>query len=418
MIDFRHYLKLQARRSQPREYSQTHQAIDQDWALALARFPLPPRARVLDLGTRDGYGVEVLTRAGMDAIGVELIETVARYARRQGRNVVSMDMHNLLFADESFDLLVTRHSLEHTLDYRQVLAECARVLKPGGGLFIVIPIESRQPHQLHTQPFTTPEQLPGALRQLGFELLFEERIPPRENPAIDWEQRVVARKPPGMPRPRLAYTVPPNPAPSMPDRWRLAAKIWLKHWLGRLRLALDDASVDPPEQLYQGVLYTPPRMAAIQFLEGWAPRVHGKVLDVGVGSWTLPRRLLQDRCQYLAVDVFEHPNIDIVADAHALEIVFTAETFDFLLCFEVIEHLAHPALALGQMHRLLKPGGRLLLTTPFRFHLHGGDSFKDYWRFTEDGLRLLFQEAGFREVMIAPVGPDRFPYSYMVAAEK
>lgn len=418
-MNFRAYTKLQARRSRPQEYPQTHQAVNEDLAFVFRHVRLPQGSRVLDMGTRDAYGVEKLDQMGLDAVGIELVESVARYARRQGRNVLSMDMHNLEFLNASFDLIISRHSLEHTLNYRQVLAECARVLKDGGFVYFVIPVEYGQAHELHTQPFCSPEQLPETLQELGFEVVVREVIPSRGNPAIDLEQRVIARKPQGMPIPKVPPTVLPEPHHSAVQNGLLYVKTVVKRLHGWLYRLLLPALVRPPGAMRNGRFYTMPRLGIMQFLETWRDRIHGDVLDVGVGTWTYPRQLLQDVCHYTTVDCFEHPNVDVVSDIHSLADAFAPNSFDFVLLTDVLEHVQRPWVAVRQMYVVLKPGGTLLLTTPFNFHLHGNDVVGDYWRLSADGLRyLLVEEAGFQEVQVTAIGHPEFPFSHVVVARK
>lgn len=196
-------------------------------------------------------------------------------------------------------------------------------------------------------------------------------------------------------------------------------KIWIKSfpgWLYRLFLPL---LVNPPRVVYRGNLYTIPRENIIRFLDEWKSQIHGKVLDVGVGTWQLPRQLLKDRCDYVATDCFEDPNIDVMSDIHALSQTFEQNSFDFVLCTDVIEHVERPWMAVRQLYAVLKPGGTLLLTTPFNFHLHGNGTFKDYWRVSADGLRfLLLEEAGFKDVHITALGHPNFPFSHLVVAIK
>jgi SAM-dependent methyltransferase len=55
---------------------------------------------------------------------------------------------------------------------------------------------------------------------------------------------------------------------------------------------------------------------------------------------------------------------------------------------------------LSEFARVLRPGGSLVLTSPFTWHLH--DEPHDYWRFTEFGLRLLLERAGLEVVELRP----------------
>ena len=59
-----------------------------------------------------------------------------------------------------------------------------------------------------------------------------------------------------------------------------------------------------------------------------------------------------------------------------------------VLCLSVLEHLEEPARAVKEMHRVLKPEGKILVSVPFMFPIH--DAPGDYWRFTKFGLKYLF----------------------------
>ena len=78
---------------------------------------------------------------------------------------------------------------------------------------------------------------------------------------------------------------------------------------------------------------------------------------------------------------------DVVDDiAHSS---FPDETFDAIVVMEVLEHVLDPLSAASEIHRLLKPGGRLILSVPFIFPLH--DRPYDFFRYTRYGLAHLFR---------------------------
>lgn len=85
------------------------------------------------------------------------------------------------------------------------------------------------------------------------------------------------------------------------------------------------------------------------------------------------------------------------------------KSIDLVLCIEVLEHVADPFSAIKEMYRVLKPGGKIILTTPFLTPYHGKsrgslnyshNSYPDYWRFTSEGLSYLF--ADFSKQTIYP----------------
>jgi ubiquinone/menaquinone biosynthesis C-methylase UbiE len=118
-----------------------HDIADRTAELALSRCPAP--RRILDVGCGTGYLLRQLAArvpaaaelAGIDAAPV-MIET-ARAAARDDRLRFSAGVaERLPFAAETFDLVVTTTSFDHWADQQAGLAECARVLTPGGQLVL------------------------------------------------------------------------------------------------------------------------------------------------------------------------------------------------------------------------------------------------------------------------------------------
>lgn len=64
------------------------------------------------------------------------------------------------------------------------------------------------------------------------------------------------------------------------------------------------------------------------------------------------------------------------------------ESFDCIICTEVLEHTENPFWAADTLMELIKPGGEIYITTPFNLRIH--NPLPDNWRFTEHGLRQLF----------------------------
>lgn len=120
-----------------------------------------------------------------------------------------------------------------------------------------------------------------------------------------------------------------------------------------------------------------------RFLNRELRQVQGIVLDLGAGL-----RPFADLIpgKTIALDHRPRPDIDLIGDAHRLP--FADEVVDAVVCTEVFEHLLDPPAAAQELIRILKPGGRLVLTTRFCFPLH--DRPADYWRFTSYTLARLF----------------------------
>lgn len=95
------------------------------------------------------------------------------------------------------------------------------------------------------------------------------------------------------------------------------------------------------------------------------------------------------RAVYFGVDRILGENVDVQADGHALP--FSGAAFDFVICAETLEHDSAPWVTAKEIHRVCKPGGIVLVTVPgIGFPRH--DYPSDFWRFTTDGLALLFAD--------------------------
>lgn len=110
----------------------------------------------------------------------------------------------------------------------------------------------------------------------------------------------------------------------------------------------------------------------------------GFTLDLGCGGARY-EKYFPNR---IGFDIQPGPKVDVVGDAHNLP--FKDEKFDNILCTEALEHLHSPHIVIAEMERVLKRGGKLILSTRFIFPLH--DIPHDYYRFTKYGLRYLFKD--------------------------
>ena len=85
--------------------------------------------------------------------------------------------------------------------------------------------------------------------------------------------------------------------------------------------------------------------------------------------------------------------------AAAERLPFADNSFDLVLCTQMIEYSPDPAVVMGEMHRVLRPHGTLLLSAPSIFPR---DSEQDRWRLFPAALNQLL--GAFSEVQIVPEG--------------
>jgi len=113
----------------------------------------------------------------------------------------------------------------------------------------------------------------------------------------------------------------------------------------------------------------------------------GKVLDVGA-QYCPYYPLFQNKCEsYTSLDIVETAIVDVVCNAE--EMTIEDCQFDLVLCTQVLEHCNRPQRIVDECHRVLKPGGTLIVTAPSIYPVHGYPA--DNWRFMPDGFRYLLR---------------------------
>jgi SAM-dependent methyltransferase len=119
----------------------------------------------------------------------------------------------------------------------------------------------------------------------------------------------------------------------------------------------------------------------------WLAGLEAGELDVlDVGGRTQPYRpFLKGRLRrYVAIDLRHTPLVDIVACGE--QIPLATEQFDLVICTQVLQYVAEPAVVIAELHRVLKPGGHLILSVPAIFPR---ESDEDRWRFQPRSLKDL-----------------------------
>lgn len=146
----------------------------------------------------------------------------------------------------------------------------------------------------------------------------------------------------------------------------------------------------------------------------------GKLLDVGAGEGIYREYcqhleyVSQDFCQYdgqgdsagLQNQVWDTSRIDIVSDIADMPV--EDDSFDYILCTEVFEHIKYPVDALKEFIRILKPGGKVIITAPFcslthmsPYHMYSG--FNRYW------YQEVMKDIGFGDIRVESNG-DWYEY--------
>lgn len=125
------------------------------------------------------------------------------------------------------------------------------------------------------------------------------------------------------------------------------------------------------------------------------------IIDIG-GGFRFQKGLKKyepffKKSNYRVLDIEAKYGPDIVGDIHNLP--FQNESIDAIICKAVLEHVHSPQKAVNEMRRVLKKQSKCLVYLPFLYPYHGlKDGYKDYYRYTEDGVRYLFREFGLIEI--------------------
>lgn len=134
-----------------------------------------------------------------------------------------------------------------------------------------------------------------------------------------------------------------------------------------------------------------------------SPDMH--VLDAGAGDGRFRAEL--SHTHYVAVDLAVgdmswdyKSNLDVVGDL--IRMPFNDAVFDVVVCTQVLEHVPEPFLVLAEISRVLKGGGKLILSAPQSWHQH--QKPYDFYRYTSFGLRYLMKKAGLCIESIEPMG--------------
>jgi SAM-dependent methyltransferase len=138
---------------------------------------------------------------------------------------------------------------------------------------------------------------------------------------------------------------------------------------------------------------TPWRRANWRFLQQQVARLKADalILDVGAGRGDFAD-LFEGR-NYLALDVYPYPEVDIVCDLTQVN-PFRPQSFDAILLMNVMEHVYDTRALLGSLGEMLKPGGVILVAIPFLVKIHQAPI--DFVRYTHYALQRLAQSTGLQ----------------------
>lgn len=130
--------------------------------------------------------------------------------------------------------------------------------------------------------------------------------------------------------------------------------------------------------------------------------VKGKLIDLGCGSMPYRQFIADKVTAYDGLEFYPStPEVTYVGDIQNMSMI-ESDSYDSAICLEVLEHVTDPFRAMGEIYRILKNSGILVLSLPHLNRLHMEPH--DYYRFTHYGMRHLLESAGFKVIALEKRG--------------
>jgi SAM-dependent methyltransferase len=165
-----------------------------------------------------------------------------------------------------------------------------------------------------------------------------------------------------------------------------------------LELERKSQALSPPDHLYWLHFRTLEPFILDQMRQAKAP-----LLDLGCGA--RPYKPYYPEGEAVGADVVQSSTgcVDVIIKGTE-PLPFPDDHFESILCTQVLEHVEDPYLLIRESHRVLKPGGKMILTCPFIWELH--ERPHDYLRFSEYWLTKHLTETGFHLEVLERQGGD------------
>lgn len=142
----------------------------------------------------------------------------------------------------------------------------------------------------------------------------------------------------------------------------------------------------------------------------------GKLLYVGIAGDPIGgdySPLFKDRFDISTFDKDPVWNPDLVGDITKTK--FEDESWDCVLCVQVIEHIPNIWELPDELYRILKVGGYAIVDCPWNYPYHPeAPSFGDFWRVSKDGMNELFKN----KFTIIELDMDEYNVSILIKKEK
>jgi SAM-dependent methyltransferase len=166
--EYRDYLSIQLRRTLSKR--ETDPGIGAVTLISTVAEQRHSRGPVLCVGCRNELELDRFREHGFDdVVGIDVFS--------DSDDILVMDMHEMTFSDDSFDVVYASHSLEHSYDVRRVASQIVRVGRDGAVVGIEVPVRA-QASAADRVVFSGLDEVRSVFDgQIGEELLAEEHAP-------------------------------------------------------------------------------------------------------------------------------------------------------------------------------------------------------------------------------------------------
>ena len=100
------------------------------------------------------------------------------------------------------------------------------------------------------------------------------------------------------------------------------------------------------------------------------------------------------------VNIAQRGDVDIISEKYYEHIPVADASYDAVICSGLLEHVPDPQKTIDEFTRIVKPGGKIVISASFAFSNHNNPD--NYFHFTTDGLRLLFERSGLEVKYVQP----------------
>lgn len=144
----------------------------------------------------------------------------------------------------------------------------------------------------------------------------------------------------------------------------------------------------------------------LECIQHYKNLMKGKLLDLGCGNKPYSQ-IYNEVCDYsvgcdVPFSLHQNANVEVLCFAEDINKHFEKDYFDCVLCTEVLEHTVNDRKVVENINTILKPGGILIISTPFTYVLH--EAPYDYRRYTSYGLTKLIEDNCFETLSIHSMG--------------